>query len=397
MSNQRAYRFLEGLQLQTAMALGEEPRPSALPEDLVKGIHDNLAHVVDENMSPEGMAESLDRILGELSANMPTKYENPLTYRIMMGLADRLKKAGEDLEIKPWPELAIGSLRTGQINALTLAIPRQKEYVVAFEDGVFTYALLLSKIIAQTMKYHFVEDGGVSLSVKEEDISQTIAANPEILSRFTEVVAMYAIYGEPSRARQYILPDRVQIITSQLLLNSLELFILGHEYGHAIAGHLSSAKRTASLLPGAEAAAEAEAEEIAYAWSQEHEADYIGMHLAIAAMRLAEKVDVALSFWGADFFFSSMDVMDKAVSLLHFGDETRIQLGSHPPHTNRRDFLRESLRRSAGNEVAEGPIGLGQAIEFAVAELWNLARPIIARMHDEGVRPAKVWAAGEDR
>ena len=381
------------------MALGEEPRQSALPEDMVKGIHDDLAHVINENISPEGMAESLDRILGELSVSMPTKYENPLSYRIMVGLADRLKKAGEDLEIKPWPELAVGSLRTGQINALTLAIPRQNEYVVAFEDGVFTYALLLSKIIAQTMKYHFVEDGGVSLSVKEEDILQTIAANPEILSRFTEVVAMYAIYGDPSRARQYILPDRVQIITSQLLLNSLELFILGHEYGHAIAGHLSSAKRTASLLPGAEATAEAEAEveEIAYAWSQEYEADFIGMHLAIAAMRLAEKVDVALSFWGADFFFSSMDVMDKAVSLLRHGDETRIQLGSHPPHTNRRDFLRESLKRSAENEIAEGAIGLGQAIEFAVAELWKLARPIIARMHDEGVRPARVWAAGEDR
>ena len=339
------------------------------------------------------MEEQISAFYEKALKDLPTKYESPGTRLILIPLLEQLAKAGEELGLKPWPNPAIGTLPTGQVNALTLGLPGHEDYVIAFEDGLFTFALLLGKVVAQAFPYQIEAAGGIRFSTESKDISEIIESNPSVVQRFIEAVTAYTIYGKPGRAPTYILQDRYQSAVSSMLTSALELFVLGHEFGHILLGHLTSAKRRASVLPSGES----DAEEVMYDWAQEYQADYIGAVLTVRAKQQLEKLDLALSFWGTDLFFSGMEVMDKAVSLLRFGDETRIQLGSHPPHAERRSFLRQALVENVGSEDAKGPIQLGEQVEFLVGELWNAARPVIEGLHADGARPSRLWLAGEER
>lgn len=407
MSNRKAYLFLEQLQAEVYGPLGVPPSLSPTPMDLKIWAEYARTHHSAQSTA-EDVRDTEEMFLAEFTkaaVDLPTKYEDPRTFMILNDLVADLTEGAKELGAKSWPTPAIGTLPTGQINALTLAIPEEDQYIVVFERGMFAFALLLSKALVQALP-HEATPRGILFSTDSTDVLRTISSNPELVARFAEAVTAYAIYGDPGRARQYSLTEQYHVTTSSIIRDSLELFVLGHEYSHIIGGHLTSAERRLRLLP----AMETEADEIVYDWNQEYEADLIGMTLSLAAMRRRRKMDLALSFWGIDLFFSGMDVMDRAVSLLRFGEETRIQLGSHPPNPERRSRLRQALVALFGNsqfasidqvkgaaDQVKGAVKLGQQVEFAIDQLWKAARVSIMKLHADGVRPAKAWEAGERR
>ena len=59
------------------------------------------------------------------------------------------------------------------------------------------------------------------------------------------------------------------------LLNSLELFIVGHEYGHIFAGHLDNAILVKSMF------GDDEFSKIIPDWQMEYEADFYGVNLLV--------------------------------------------------------------------------------------------------------------------
>ena len=141
--------------------------------------------------------------------------------------------------------------------------------------------------------------------------------------------------------------------------------------------------------------ASTEVDELEFSWVQEFGADWIGIRTAISAMSQHYGVDLALSYWGAELFFSSLDVMDRAVSYLRHGDESYRQIGTHPPNKMRREFLRTAIKHDVGEESAIGPIQLGQAVEFIMNTLWERTRPALVALRDRGIGAAELWATNE--
>ncbi len=392
MSREQAFAYLEELQARAYLSLGVAPRDFS-----IGGLDQQNAHVIARSyLGPDAssgaiadFAEDMIRSVQEHAAQLPTRYEDPRVYGLLSSYQESIESAVRHLGIEPVPLVNVGTLPTGQVNALTIAVPGSQDYIVAFDRGLSTFALLLSKAVAQVFPYELTKGGGASFSVDEERLRNNLRSRPDIADRFTEVVLAYAVFGEPARARPYILPDRATNELTRLLKSSLELFVLGHEYGHALAGHLDDAMRTAAVLP------DVNVEEVAFAWGQEYEADIIGLHLSTRAMSIRTGVDLSLSFWGAPFFFHCMMIMERAVSLLHYGEEGTIQLGSHPPHAVRRGVLSRALVDATGTEQAQGAIQLAKQLEIALEELWNTTRSRIWRRHAEGARPAPAWELAE--
>ena len=157
---------------------------------------------------------------------------------------------------------------------------------------------------------------------------------------------------------------------------------MGHEYAHIILGHLSTAQSTETKL--------SEAEMLEYSWGQEYEADLMGSSLMMRVMA-RDGMDASLSYWGCDFFFSAIDVMDKAVSVLNGEEETAMKLGSHPPTKERREMLRRVLPEIIGEKHANDALGLSRILEDVTDLLWQRTRPVIASARSRGVRPAPWW------
>src|SRR5947209_14558154 len=147
------------------------------------------------------------------------------------------------------------------------------------------------------------------------------------------------------------------------LARSMERFGRAHEYGHLIAGHLDATQPAANPLAGEEV------KELVPTGDQEAEADAVGFGLYMEA-GLESGEDHAQSYAGADLFFSVLDVMERALSVLRAGDENHRPRGTaHAEPTARRLALRLMIQLMAGPKDSRKPLYWGQLVEQVVARL----------------------------
>jgi hypothetical protein len=333
--------------------------------------------------SPEERAGRVAEALAEMKGWSPlTRYEDPGWRALMIQFAADIRESAAEANFSVSPEPVLGTLPTGQVNAKTVLVPQSGDHLVLFEWQMFLFALLFSKAICRAMPMEGRDGGFLLFSVDEAKVRQRIDEDPSIAHRFIDLIVAYAVTGLPGRAKSYLVEPQYAG-PSDLLRRSMELFVLAHEYGHVGLGHLSAAAR-------AEEANLSGAEVIAYSWQQEREADAVGLNLMLRAM-MRSGMDAALSYWGADAYFSAIDVMRNAVAVLRTGTEAPAASATHPPSTERRTFLRAVLPQMIGEEDAHGAIDLGRQIELITELLWNRARAVLIELHERGVRPAAWW------
>lgn len=393
MEQSDAQRFLSQLQRATYLRLGIDPQVVADAAAAV--LHGPFLDAYVAATFGDLEEDEKERQLVSLREAwrdpevMPSRYEDPLRYRMIRTRAEQIESAAtaHGMEISERPLL--GTLPTGQVNAMTYLVPGSRYHVVVFERDLFTFALLLSKAICCAFPVEPSVTERTTFVTSLGPVRQRIEEHPELVERFTELVLAYALTGRPTPATPY-LPGRAHQHLALVLRTSLELFILGHEYGHVLAGHLSQVSRTAPSRARLDDVGALE-----YSWRQEYEADAIGCRLAHSAMK-GLGYDSALSFWGADSFFSGMDVMDRATSLLLHGDEERHTLSSHPPSEQRRERLRAAVPQIVIERDPEEhikPVQLGGTIQAVIEELWFRSRPSVMNAHKRGLRPARQWTS----
>ena len=161
------------------------------------------------------------------------KYEFPPYYFIIKSLADEIESTVNGIpELQKRKEnmksLTFGTLITGDLNARCYPVPNYShEYVIVFEDDIFTFYNLLSKIVARCTPFE-IKNGNISFSFEPDDIMKTIRENPQIVERFQDLVKSYLINGRASAGEQYLL-ESPYVIQARYLLRSMELFVMGHD------------------------------------------------------------------------------------------------------------------------------------------------------------------------
>lgn len=360
---------------------------------------------------------------------LPTQFENPASYFMLHALSKEIEEAATDLSMSIPIHPLVGTLPTGRVNAMTIALPSSNEYLVIFDPEVFKFAYFLSQVLTRALPVKLDRDSGnLHYSTDENDWTENIGKHPEILEHFQEVLLAYlrgslidasihvsvnpdSLTTEGSvRMRDIYIPPygvNTENLLALILFNSMILFIMGHEYGHIIGGHLSQGQTALTLL------GEEKVDEVFYSWKQEIEADYTGLGLAINAMQRMG-TDISLGFCGADFFFSCMTIVERGASVLltgmgkedlqendfppgSMGGEFLPALGDHPEIKARQLLLRPALARSVPRDMQSvqmeiaNAIDLGITLEHILDALWSETIPLLQKLHEKGVRPAPVW------
>ena len=372
--------FLVHLQEQYYAAVGERAR--VFTEDKVRYASEALARGLYPNNKSDHNARAAEmyKSFEQAIADRPSPYEDPIDYSIMKGLSLEIESAidllGLDLTSRP----VIGTLPLHDINARTVLIPGSTEHLVLFDRGLFTFALLLAKAIAQAFPIRDGQDDQIIVDLSREAIAGHIAQNPNVSTRFIQALGGY-IMGRPSKAPQYFATPFYNYI-SEFMISSLELFILGHEYGHVVAGHLTAEAPTAALLPDAADSAEA----VEYSWKQEYEADFYGEVLSIVAMnkRFKDASDaIKFKYAGSELFFGAVDTVDRAISTIAYGhDKSRRVSFSHPPSSQRRLNIRQSLPEIMRSEHVASAVEMGEILEDAMEVLWQAAMPTFLNVYE---------------
>lgn len=403
MASAEAHQFLDRVYKHVWHAMSRTPQAPA-PEDddaLVANLADELLrrHVT---LLPADKAEDfktrfLDWV-ARMRAGSTSKYEDSFTLNSLSGMADELERAGRERLGWQMPERPLlGTLPTGRVNALTLLVPGTGEHVVLFESEFGSFAHLAAMAVADVLPVRRTPDGGAAISLDPEEVARGITQQPEKARRFGELVRAYLETGIPTMAPQSFL-DPVQTIWAAMLCHSVELFALGHEYGHILLGHLGE-RRPAAWLGGPSLS---EAEELAYSNQEEVEADAKGISLSTAAVQIGEKGKISnpvgLGFLGADFYFTMTYVLERAIYLLRHGRERRmitLANGDRVPEDApvcwvRQVILRHLLDRN-DTAAARDALQMAENVRRVVELLWSGLRPRLLEAHRDGVRPLTRW------
>jgi hypothetical protein len=348
-----------------------------------------LEDVLTQLSRTEGDGADLVRIeveknLAEARAHRPSRYQHAGTYSIIDRLAQRIEETASlnDIDLPPRP--VFGTLPLGQFNAMAIHVPRTSEYLIVFQDGVFGFLNLLSKCVAASFPHEGRESDSVSFSVHPSDVVKLLERDGEPLRRFQQFVDAYVLRGDPHDAEQYLLSGPSGAVSS-LLLDSAELFAMGHEYAHVIAGHLTEAPMPhAGLGSGVET--------IPRQVEQEVEADILGLRLSVATMARTRRVDASLAVFGAYLLFSAIEVVDRAVETLYPGVRpSASEHETHPPPDMRRAYLEPVLANMTDEEAAGAAAQLGEQVHFILDALWERSVPHFAALRNSGAAPAEMW------
>lgn len=229
----------------------------------------------------------LKQRLAKAAADRPSRYQDPSTYSILTSLATHVEEAATAAGIDLPPRTVFGTLPLGQFNAMAIRVPRTEEHIIVFQDGVFGFLNLLSKAVSTCFPETDGGEGKISFSVHPADIDAHLDRNSEPIERLQQFLDAYVLKGHPDLAAPYILTGTHQAMAA-MMLDSAELFVMGHEYAHVIQGHLNQEHIPHEGLEG-------DIEVASHPLVQELEADILGLKLSVESMVQKHRVDASLA------------------------------------------------------------------------------------------------------
>ena len=330
-----------------------------------------------DNSADGGAADAFRRYNERYrNADLPTPYEEPNLYAVLLEMADAVEQAAMSANLPVPGHLLFGSLPTGSINAKAVSVA-PKEYIVLFHYGLFMFAFQMARLAANAFP-PLVPDGASARFETRSDPLAVLKRRPEIQDQFNRILYAYVVLGNPWRT-PVISVDAPLLPTAMVLLRSMELFCMGHEYTHVIWRHPER---------GAEFA-QTEQQWIRWSWKAEYAADEVGLSLTHSAMSM----DLHYSFWGADYFFSCSDIVERCLDVLRVGAvKPAMPQSEHPPTSQRRKKIREVLRDVRPGPDAETAIELGARLQAFIDALWEQSVPRWVALHKSNVRPSPIWS-----
>ena len=381
-----ASEYLEALQKNCYSNLGLVPKTSTqLIEEFRKA---DFSHILNKTGLFNKDVTAQKEFIRELETlSLPTDFEDPLVYSILNNHSASIEQSISEFKLTLPFRPIIGTLPSGRVNAMAIALPTGSDFLVVFERCVLVFAGSLCRIAASMFPQNGCDEHGrqqYRVPKNPEEVDNLLSENPSAQKDFEDLLFSYLFNGDVSFS-SYVIPETATIPLKHLWVQSMELFIMGHEYAHIVLGHLSAGLRTRTHVAGQTV------EEITPEWDQEIEADCLGIQLMLAAMR-RNRIQPVLSFQGAELFFDAIEVVERGVALLACGDENRHMFTTHPPSSERRSIVRQLLEPCLGNDSAKAGCQIAEILQAIINRLWVRAKPILLSLHDDkGYQLAPIW------
>jgi len=383
------YDHLQALQKSTLLALGFSSEELIKKNEeafnaSIKSYEDSLKSIeVNESENFELERKKLDEIIRVFrNVTAPTIYENKYHYQLLKLTMSRIKNCldeeNSDSHLQPFKKVEpplFGTLMSGSIaNARTILVPSSNKKLLVFDSGFFDFFNLLAKIVASWI---YLEDQNAQSS--SSTINNTTKSHLErnaIITGFLDLIKSYLIEGNLSLAKQYWILDVKKHQIVSILRDSMELFVVCHEYAHIANGDLDNDN------PSTVNHREVVMQEILYSHNEEYNADKKGLELFL---RIKEKEGaiIPLSYSGIDLLLLGDEMIHRGIDILTDGSDYERTVGfikteklkkfSHPPSKVRSSLLRKLMREKFGESV----LPPSYEVEEILEKLWSYARPFL--------------------
>lgn len=381
----RAISYLKSAQRAACLKRGMDPRP--FTSGFAEGLKDFFSAAFDmygntATQSFEDFVAEIRKAISDESERSASEYEHVGSYFILQQLIRDLRTSIDEFKLELCKEPIFGTLPSGNINGVALSFSNSRYWLIVFEVGLFGFANLFCKAVANAFpSVGDKQDEKLTFSIEPHMVVEEIENNPDLIKKFADVLFSYVIEGDPHQAEPY-LPKKDRIPLIHLLCRGMELFVVGHEYGHCLAGHLERINEvelsSAPDRPNSEV------------WEKEYEADIIGAMLTIKTLQ-RDRFDLALSIAGIEMWFICVHVVEQAVGILSGGSSNASKSVSHPPALDRRDTIRMILREQFDSDF-EDACRLGENLSNVVEIMWSKLIPLAQQLYRDGHRPHQIWS-----
>ncbi|MCP3163163.1 hypothetical protein [Myxococcus qinghaiensis] len=253
----------------------------------------NNAHISPPKDPDNTFISNLSTIKASLGEKLPTRYEDAVSIWILRNVVQWLD-AQLSAKSSEWRSPRIGTLPLGTLQAQAIPLPEPEPYLIVVNSSLFSLCNELTKIGLMSVQFAPAGDGHFSIDFSEETFNKGPRRDPELLRRFS--MALEDIVNN-RRVRGHFPPDRLHDKVVGTMVNAMETFIVGHEFGHAYLKHKNSGLTPLPLgIP--DSSAEKNIHVIHRNWGQEAAADVFGYMLTGDLIR--EKSAVAKNKDDAD-------------------------------------------------------------------------------------------------
>lgn len=349
-----AIEFLESLQK-------EYWRPYLTSESRERALSREADRINKELGFPEEIKGQFEANRARIKGQIFSRFEPFETFALLSHLMAEIEPVVEKFEdLKNTKKILFGSLGTGDVNGVAINFDNPEYFIVLIDDGVFGFANLLTKAIALSFPQKPEANNQLRFSTEIGDIESHLQANSEASQRFVELYLAYILDGNPLAAPPYLLGrDYISFVSAWR--DTMEFFILAHEFGHVHLGHLNSNLRGLITRRGYE--------EIPASWQQEFEADFFGLVVALTCMG-ARGFSPSLTYVGIEMFFLGIAALENSLARLggyQFCDDGS---ATHPASITRRIALREFLSSILSKDEKNGALHLVSIVE-RIFDLMN--------------------------
>jgi len=288
---------------------------------------------------------------------LPTKYQDPITYYMLLDIVkgiDEIKDAV--LEGFPSSNTKIPLFGTVNFHVFSAEICTTKctDKLIIISGGLFTYANLISKVVAQT--FPIIGDGEFSTDINK--ILQHVQNTPNIKLRYFDLMMACLFTNKAPKARQYFINMNLNNLV-EVIRHSFEVFIVAHEYAHSLLGHLDD-KNINNTVP-IETFDDLDVKQIFHNWEDEIQADLLGAALTLGVMN-KKGYDSFLAMIGIIVCTNSFEQFD-LINALRSKNEKDLST-THPPGTLRQSVLIEYF-------FYESDVKLFPIINSILNNLWS--------------------------
>lgn len=316
-----------------------------------------------------------------------SRYEDPLAHMWLQQMSGEIHAACQRVGVGLPKQPVFGLLQTGRINGIAADVDNPGYYLILIDDGVLGFANLLAKVVAACFPVEEESGGGLTFRTDQASVAAERLRNPAPGQRFFDLLTAYAVGGAPHAAQPYLLATR-HLHLVEVLRDSMEFFIFGHEFGHCAAGHLQGAPRQHLQM------AENGGGEIGMLrpdnWEKEFEADFLGLVLALNVMQ-SKGYSPSLTYAGIELVFTGIDFMQRTLSVLEHGEERPRPLDTHPPAVERRQMLRQHTEQMFDAQLQASALDFSDTVTECLDFYWPAAVSVLRQMHADGIRPHARW------
>lgn len=343
--------------------------------NIIEKFDEALLHF--QKFNPELTREMFEDYLSP-TGSASTELDEHYAYFGVLSLCELIEQSAEKNNLPLHAGVAAGVVMRSGIAATQERVMMTEASVITMSSDLMILINRIAKLLALSIPIESREDGTHVPQYDFVAVLDQINKTENLRAYWIRLFMDYSKnFKSPSAGEVIVITNEDQQTLWIDFDEAMNLFVLGHEYGHHIAKHSLGGQIGA------------EWDDSISMHHNELEADLLATILSTSAGQLTDRPNYcALTGLGAVVILTVLDCIRKGESILKTG---RADIGNesqtHPPLEKRLEIIRDYITHFIGDKGIETVRTMHNCIHDLINTAWDNSAEELSKAYQDGVRP----------